>query len=1584
MSVHQTLKKSIQSVPTKLLHPLCNAELNSTHVYDQIWTLHRLLNAPHSNWVMICSDHSYAVDFLESVAKLSPTRLIFDLLADTQNLSQLTEKILREYLEILKNKTNSLVIVFTQTEAANGNFLDHFLRNFKTLCNLAPEFESILIDTFISQLSVSIKYKYLKAKSSSELDRNLILDEAKKTISKKIRICVLLTDHFSYESFIKTNPNSFSLWPKFFLDSWNQSTCLTLSQHTLHNENALIPSCELKAKLIHNLYSELKEEYHKIFFSQRGLLMLSKLSAQQPNESTNKLLQKSDSNNVLSFWNALSLEDSGEHNPFICFRDRLNHSLPVEDSYFSNEKFIILHKVYARLHDKVEKSLKQGLDEVNSTLKQFQDVWNQYQRTTNQKNKGLVRDTEIQLKIHDLTKAIEEKEQTINSKKVGIYSKQKEITQYEFQVERVKHNLSTFGGQISEFMQRMIKKLEKVPESQFELFVQEINLKDKKSRLYPIVEILCASFLGKLQIFAEFDPEAQKSLLTLISSKYEFLRLIGKHLNVSHETFGLLDYKSTNKLERHITKLSELKDRDQTAFTKILIEWCNFYYKETLSLQEMRLLQEKMEVKKFEMQNCFEFLQTFNESIKNLESEIEDTKKKIDQLTEEHRSLKVNLEKSELGQSRIELLINSLKVVENKYQNKKVKYQKMLESLSYDLIIIAMDIVLLGNLSTIHKFEVISRLLSKNEFNSSQSSVKFSKDWCFDDLFLEKSYKRILKVLGADNLLNAVWCSKFVNSYSRLNLYEYLLNQYLFWGFHETSKPGLFTPCLYSNLGCDLTTLSELVLTEKEDTQLVTLTINYHYQQPFEVDPENTLAITALKKIDKRATNEKLAAELKEYNNFLSTHVLCNLNNKNTDEDWIDLKLVLMKVFKQGDIDKAQEYQDLYIASKAKLALSQQKIDKLLSRPEKNFSQKSVFDAYETELRAYEEIQDFSKELFSMRENLLHEYPIMSTYCNILCLLYHSLFQFGNLAGISVYSWFQYVRVCEAISRKILRDITNKQKAQSKNAPSNNGNNNGNNREESKSSPQKSPRVTAISKAGQGKKNKEILVANEVGEDRSKVSIKTAEGEDNSFYPAIQKPKERDALARANKNQSGKVSEDMARLKNHKSKEEVKDDSLDVEITIDEHFFFSYLVPSIWSVITSSINHELVPLFTLVFAFNVGLKKGVLNENEFALFMKYFTEIPNYKRWKSDVFLNEEETSILSKATLERLETAVKEFVGNDFQELFKVLKEKQKEVGAKDLSLNKFLHQALRDELKEANLIQKLLLSLFANKSDVKSRLLQFIHQELPSIFDYQEEALRIHSFIKTATWHIPVAIFSAPSINTINTFCSIGSYYEVELEVVQLNSDIGEEERTTALTKIQSAALTGSWIVIHSKHLIDFWRDVVLVLQTLREENKIVNSFRLIFDFQELTEKDIDPQFLYEECVIYYLNEHNMEDMEGYNDVWANILNQNIIDFNDKSVFQMEMTQGMNNSLNPSKLVDNLISFEHSKEFGLDDDAKSIATEQNPMMILDEFDYKYMPEVQGMSRIQSNLSIGLGREDSQMIDQLFRGPTDSAKKEK
>ena len=44
-----------------------------------------------------------------------------------------------------------------------------------------------------------------------------------------------------------------------------------------------------------------------------------------------------------------------------------------------------------------------------------------------------------------------------------------------------------------------------------------------------------------------------------------------------------------------------------------------------------------------------------------------------------------------------------------------------------------------------------------------------------------------------------------------------------------------------------------------------------------------------------------------------------------------------------------------------------------------------------------------------------------------------------------------------------------------------------------------------------------------------------------------------------------------------------------------------------------------------------------------------------------------------------------------------------------------------------------------------------------------------KLHNFIKTASWSLPIALFTSNSINIVNTVCSIASYYGVGLEVLR-----------------------------------------------------------------------------------------------------------------------------------------------------------------------------------------------------------------------
>ena len=246
-------------------------------------------------------------------------------------------------------------------------------------------------------------------------------------------------------------------------------------------------------------------------------------------------------------------------------------------------------------------------------------------------------------------------------------------------------------------------------------------------------------------------------------------------------------------------------------------------------------------------------------------------------------------------------------------------------------------------------------------------------------------------------------------------------------------------------------------------------------------------------------------------------------------------------------------------------------------------------------------------------------------------------------------------------------------------------------------------------------------------------------------------------------------------------------------------------------------------------------------------------------------------------------------------------------------------------------------------------------MHEELTTIFDFTEDLTKLHNFIKTASWSLPVALFTSNSINIVNTVCSIASYYGVGLEVLRtdfqqsikrmehyeeskeidsniirdpipdrpkLTSDAasckkeellaGEphmdrtlyqkhqlrdgyakdeldiddkqaSQNQSSLQLIEKCAENGTWVLISTLKFPSFWYKVSNLLTEMHEKGKVVNTFRLFFDLQGYSLKEIPENFLFDHCVKFYLTEKNNEDMEGFNDVWANILNDDILNAKD-----------------------------------------------------------------------------------------------------
>ena len=182
--------------------------------------------------------------------------------------------------------------------------------------------------------------------------------------------------------------------------------------------------------------------------------------------------------------------------------------------------------------------------------------------------------------------------------------------------------------------------------------------------------------------------------------------------------------------------------------------------------------------------------------------------------------------------------------------------------------------------------------------------------------------------------------------------------------------------------------------------------------------------------------------------------------------------------------------------------------------------------------------------------------------------------------------------------------------------------------------------------------------------------------------------------------------------------------------------------------------------------------------------------------------------------------------------------------------------------------------------KSDIKSKLIQFIHEELTSVFDYQDQIVKLNLFVKLATWHQPILLFASIHINTINILFSLASYFKVGLEVIE----IIDKNLFSIITK---AAEEGSWIIISEKKKKytnnDIWKEVCSLLKTIAKEKKIINSFRFFVDCQEMNYDEFPAELIKNEALIFNLGEENNEEMEGFNDIWVNILRENILNITE-----------------------------------------------------------------------------------------------------
>jgi hypothetical protein len=80
--------------------------------------------------------------------------------------------------------------------------------------------------------------------------------------------------------------------------------------------------------------------------------------------------------------------------------------------------------------------------------------------------------------------------------------------------------------------------------------------------------------------------------------------------------------------------------------------------------------------------------------------------------------------------------------------------------------------------------------------------------------------------------------------------------------------------------------------------------------------------------------------------------------------------------------------------------------------------------------------------------------------------------------------------------------------------------------------------------------------------------------------------------------------------------------------------------------------------------------------------------------------------------------------------------------------------------------------------------------------VFQFSELPLKLHEFVKLASWEQPIALIPSASINSINGLCSVASYYGVNLEIVRVSEESQSQEEATGSKLEERTALEGRLI--------------------------------------------------------------------------------------------------------------------------------------------------------------------------------------------
>ena len=350
----------------------------------------------------------------------------------------------------------------------------------------------------------------------------------------------------------------------------------------------------------------------------------------------------------------------------------------------------------------------------------------------------------MNVRNREIEKLIESIETEIQHRKTMYRDKQQETRSLKLQKRDILISLNRFTEVQQSKASEILAKLKQIPEQQF----SSIDLKAIRSpkRIFSLIIITFISVFHKEKILTN-NPTESQAVVEVLRNKQKLVAKLEEAAKYDEKSFKVPNLKLFHEIGPVFTTLVALEEEKLSPLFQALYKWCEFWYSQVLIFYELEAKVERLKTIEVKLSRNDEYISDHEKNVHELEHSLSKLQGEKQVLTTEDAELNLSLAAIEVESSQFEMIDKALLTLEKKFTRKLHKLESTSETLEGDLLLVALDLAYLGILRKKNKVAVLGRIITEyTNGGENEEGLKFSKKWTFEEDYLEKLLKTLLKV----------------------------------------------------------------------------------------------------------------------------------------------------------------------------------------------------------------------------------------------------------------------------------------------------------------------------------------------------------------------------------------------------------------------------------------------------------------------------------------------------------------------------------------------------------------------------------------------------------------------------------------------------------------------------------------------------------------------------------------------------------------------------------------------------------------------------------------------------------------------